>query len=168
MDWLFPARRRRRLRIRGRRALGLVRKLAGLDSAALADLVRAQGALLAAQLLVWTRPVGSLVTNGGAAGGVVDRAGEVEPEAIRAALAINRAAAYGVFRPLCLVRSVALTRMLEAGGMHGSRICVGVRRVRGRFAAHAWVEYRGQVLGDREQHVSTFFPLDDLQLLRKA
>ena len=112
--------------------------------------------------------MGSLVTNDGAATLVPPAGGEVEPEAIRAALAINRAAAYGLFRPLCLVRSVALSRMLEAGGMHGSRICVGVRRVRGRFAAHAWVEYRGQVLGDKEQHVSTFLPLDDLQLLRKA
>ena len=168
MAWLFPARRRRRLLRKGKRALGITRKLAGLDSAALGDLVRAQAALFSAQLLVWTRPVGSLVTNDGAAKLAPQAGGEVEPEAIRSALAINRAAAYGLFRPLCLVRSVALSRMLEAGGMHGSRICVGVRRVRGRFAAHAWVEYRGQVLGDKEQHVSTFLPLDDLQLLRKA
>lgn len=168
MAWLFPARRRRRLLRKGRRALGITRKLAGLDSAALGDLVRAQAALFSAQLLVWTRPVGSLVTNDGAAKLAPQAGGEAEPEAMRAALAINRAAAYGLFRPLCLVRSVALSRMLEAGGMHGSRICVGVRRVRGRFAAHAWVEYRGQVLGDKEQHVSTFLPLDDLQLLRKA
>lgn len=168
MAWSFPAKRRRRLLRRGRRGLGIARKLARLRPTELADLIRAQAALISAQVLVWTRPVGSLVTNGGAAGPSPAGDREIEPAARRAALAVNRAAAYGVFRPLCLVRSVALNRMLEAHGLHGSKVCVGVRKVRGRFAAHAWVEYKGQVLGDREQHVSTFVPLDDLQLLYKA
>jgi hypothetical protein len=92
----------------------------------------------------------------------------MEPAAERIALAINRAATYGVFRPLCLVRAVALSRMLEARGMRGSRVRVGVRRRRGRFAAHAWVEYKSRVLGDHEDHVGTFAALDDVHLLRKT
>ena len=145
----------------------IARKLVGLSPAELAELVRAQVALLGAQVTVWTRPVGQLVTNDSVAG-VTEEGGEVDPVALRMALAVNRAAAYGVFRPLCLVRAVALNRMLETRGLHGSRIRVGVRRRRGRFAAHAWVEYKNQVLGDREEHVGTFAPLDDVQLLRKA
>jgi len=161
---------RRRLR-RWSRRLGIARKLVGLNPAELVELFRAQSALLSAQVLVWTRPVGQLVTTGtqgSAAPVAAANAGDVEPSALRMALAVNRAAAYGVFRPLCLVRAVALSRMLEERGLHGSRVCVGVRKHRGRFAAHAWVEYKSQVLGDKEWHVSTFVPLDDLQLLRKA
>ena len=131
------------------------------------ELVRAQVALIEAQVIVWTRPTGRLVTNDAVPRPAGD-AGEIEPVAARIALAVNRAAAYGLFRPLCLVRAVALSRMLESRGLHGSQVRVGVRRRRGRFAAHAWVEYKNQVLGDQEAHVGTFAPLDDVQLLRKA
>src|SRR5215207_3396886 len=164
MGLSFPARRRRRSWSRVR---AIARKLLGLSPAELAELVRAQVALLGAQVMVWTRPIGQLVTNDLVVG-AAEESGEVEPVALRIALAVNRAAAYGVFRPLCLVRAVALNRMLETRGLHGSRIRVGVRRRRGRFAAHAWVEYKNQVLGDRAEHVGTFAPLDDVQLLRKA
>ena len=140
----------------------------GLKPVELAELGSAQVALLAAQYLVWTRPVGQLVTSGAPVADTAVVQEEVEAVAKRIALAVNRAAAYGVFRPLCLVRAVALSRMLDARGLHGSRVCVGVRRLRGRFAAHAWVEYKNQVLGDAEHHVSTFAPLDDLQLVRHA
>jgi hypothetical protein len=79
---------------------------------------------------------------------------------------VRRAAAYGLFRPLCLVRSVALNRMLDQYGFHGSRIRVGVRLVDGKFAAHAWVEYEGQVLGDDVEHVRGFEELSDVRLLK--
>jgi hypothetical protein len=138
----------------------------------LAELLRAQVALLTAQVTVWTKPVGQLVANdqGGAPDGSPSAGapGEIEPEAVRVALAINRAAAYGLFRPLCLVRAVALHRSLESRGLRGSHIRVGVRRQRGKFAAHAWVEYKQQILGDREEHVGTFATLDDLRVLRNA
>jgi hypothetical protein len=145
----------------------------GLSPVEWVELVRAQLALLSAQVLVWTRPVGQFVTNGAPSAGtavapVPGGDGVVEPAARRIALAVSRAAAFGVFRPLCLVRAVALNRMLESRGFHGSRVCVGVRKHRGRFAAHAWVEYKNQVIGDAEHHVSTFLPLDDLQILRNA
>lgn len=167
MGLYFPARRRRRLLRRARRGLGIVRKLTGLSPAELVELLRAQVALLSAQLLVWTRPVGRFVTHS-STDAEPDIVGAVEPGAARIALAVSRAAAYGVFRPLCLVRAVALNRMLDARGFRGSRVRIGVRRERGQFAAHAWVEYKHQVLGDVERHVNTFAPLTDVQLLRKA
>jgi hypothetical protein len=140
----------------------------GLRPVELSELVRAQLALLSAQYLVWTRPVGQLVTSGAPVGDASVTEAEVEPTVSRIALAVSRAASYGVFRPLCLVRAVALSRMLDARGFHGSRVCVGVRKHGGRFAAHAWVEYKNRILGDAEEHVGTFVPLDDLQIVRHA
>jgi hypothetical protein len=81
------------------------------------------------------------------------------------ALAVGRAAENGVFRPLCLVRAVALNRVLERHGIKGSRVRVGVRMRNGRFAAHAWVEYGDRVLGDSEAHVGSFVELSEVRLV---
>lgn len=81
------------------------------------------------------------------------------------ALAVGRAAEFGVFRPLCLVRAVALNRVLERHGIKGSRVRVGVRMRNGRFAAHAWVEYGDRVLGDNEAHVGSFVELSEVRLV---
>lgn len=116
------------------------------------DLVAAQIALLRAQLLVWTRRRGALVRplHGP---GPSDAAGET---ARSVALAVSRAAHYGLFRPRCLVRAVALQRMLQARGVSGSSLRVGVRRENGSLLAHAWVEYGGTVLGDEAWLVRQF------------
>src|SRR6185503_9746550 len=88
------------------------------------------------------------------------------PEARRLALAIIRAARFGVFRPQCLVRSVALSRMLEDRGIDGALVRVGVRRANGEFLAHAWVELAGEILGDADDHVGSFVPLTNLDVQR--
>ncbi len=147
-----------------------LRRLIGLPPAELVDLVRAQAQLVHAQLLVWTRPVGGLVDVPTTVAAPSE--GEPSPEQQlrdqrRIALAIERAAENGVFRPQCLVRAVALQRMLERAGIHGSRVQVGVEWVDGKFAAHAWVERGDQILGDREAHVARFAPLTDVQLTEK-
>ena len=165
---------------------GPARKLATLSAAQWRYLLHAQGALLWAQALVWVRPLGRLVDSS-SAGAVAPTAAGGRPQAAggrpqaddgggppppvgelprQLALGVRRAAAYGVFRPLCLVRSVALSRMLEHYGIHGSRIRVGVRWADGQFAAHAWVEYHGQVLGDDEEHVSRFADLSEVRVLK--
>ncbi|MGH7719673.1 MAG: lasso peptide biosynthesis B2 protein [Gemmatimonadaceae bacterium] len=150
----------------------LLRRAASLSLADWTDLVRAQWALIVAQLLVWTRPTGRLLERPAAPVIARDqrdeRAGESdERTARRLALAVERGAAYGMFRPLCLVRAVALDRMLHARGIRQGVIRVGVRRVRDRFVAHAWVELGGEVLGDRAEHTATFAPLFDASLLRR-
>jgi hypothetical protein len=86
------------------------------------------------------------------------------PEARRLALAVVRAARFGVFRPQCLVRSVALFRMLEQRGIDGALVRVGVRRINGNFLAHAWVELAGETLGDADDHVGSFVPLTNLDV----
>jgi transglutaminase superfamily protein len=143
----------------------IARKLSSLSPRQWAELFRAQWALLVAQTIVRRRPVGSLATP-------VTTVAEADaarlPEAREAALAIVRAARFGVFRPQCLVRSVALSRMLVARGIAGAIVRVGVRRVNGEFLAHAWVELAGETLGDADEHVGTFVPLTNLDIRRQG
>ncbi len=137
---------------------------------------------MVAQFRVWTRPTGRLVSHStgsplaptrevAALLPAADSASDVRldpPVLSRAealALAIGRAAEFGVFRPLCLVRAVALNRVLERHGIKGSRVRVGVRMRNGRFAAHAWVEYGDRVLGDNEAHVGSFVELSEVRLV---
>jgi hypothetical protein len=147
----------------------LLHKLATLSPREWVDLLQAQLALLAAQVLVWTRPTGRLVSHAGSADGAMPTMPTVEPalmdRAQQLGLAVSRAGDYGVFRPLCLVRAVAVHRMLEGHRMHGSRIRIGVRMRRGRFGAHAWVEYGGRVIGDNIEHVESFAELADVHLV---
>jgi hypothetical protein len=145
-------------------SLTLLRKLIRLHHRDWVDLLAAQFALLRAQLLVWTRRRGALLTpvhdsmpaaTGDA--GDVTRVHEV-------ALALARAAEHGLFRPNCLVRAVALHGMLQSRGFWESSLRLGVRRESGQFLAHTWVEYRGMVLADQEWHVKTFTEMTRLGL----
>jgi hypothetical protein len=123
--------------------------------------------LARAQLVVFTRPPGGLID-----GGAPDVGGAASPlpsaeVARRLGMAVSRAARFGVFRPQCLVRSLALQRMIERRGIEGSRIRIGVRREgeRGeRLAAHAWVEYGDLILGDQDSHVASFTRLADVRM----
>lgn len=124
------------------------------------DVAEAQLALLRAQTLRLVRPLGEFV--------------EVTPDeqlaspretlaqrqrCDRLASAINRATRYGLFRPLCLTRAVALSRMLDAHGITGHRIRIGVRRDAGAFTAHAWVELGHRILGDTVANTLSYVPL---------
>lgn len=115
-----------------------------------------------AQWRVWRAPTGTLVTRDDTpAGGPVgdaDRARAV-------ALAVGRAAEHGLFRPYCLVRAVALQALLRANGIVGSVVRVGVTRLGDRFAAHAWVVWGDEVLGDLPEHVARFTEVNDLRVL---
>jgi transglutaminase superfamily protein len=143
----------------------IARKLIRLSARDWAELIRAQWALLAAQATVRSRPVGELATPSTGA----QQADPVRlPEARRLALAVVRAARYGVIRPQCLVRSVALSRLLASRGIEGAFVRVGVRRTANEFLAHAWVEYAGETLGDADDHVGTFVPLTNLDVGKQA
>lgn len=123
----------------------------------------AQAALLGCQLAKWRRPVGRFVT------GAPRPAPAGDARDLRAAAlvgwAVTRAARYGVFRPRCLVRSLAVQRMLRRRGIHSSELRIGVRMEGGALLAHAWVELDGVVIGDSLQHVRAFSPAPDLRLV---
>ena len=149
----------------------ILTRLARQSSAEWSELIEAQIALVVAQLLVWTRPVGRFVEDAQRSSpGVqepVARHSKKWRDALRTALAARRVADHGLLRPKCLVRAVALSRMLDQRGITGSRVRVGVRRVDGEFAAHAWVELGQRVLGDDERNVSSFAQLLDVKVVKK-
>lgn len=137
-----------------------LRRVRGLTRAECALLAEAQAALLAWQVRRWRRPVGRLL----AAAPPV--AGPTEDPVLAASLAwaVTRAARYGVFRPRCLVRALALQDLLARRGM-ASEIRVGVRRDADGFRAHAWVELAGRVLGDSPEYVRTFSAPADFRMV---
>lgn len=51
----------------------------------------------------------------------------------------------------CLPRSLALCRLLRERG-YPAEVKIGVRREAGRLRAHAWVELRGELLGETLMH----------------
>ena len=125
-------------------------------------LVYAQLSLLRARFLLSTRETGRLVSPHDA---------QPDPDASRLdearalALAVRRAASFGVFRPTCLVQSMALVGVLERLGIAGGQIRIGVREQGGVVQAHAWVEYGGEVIGDFGEHVATFTELTAVRLV---
>ena len=151
-----------------------LQRLARLSAREWLDIAEAQFELLVSQTIVATRRTGQLVSRA-----ALDPFGDslppssansapVNPRPEQLALAVMRAAENGVFRPLCLVRSVALKRLLDRHGFSGSLVKIGVRMTRGRFAAHAWVAYNEQVLGDQEWHVKSFAELDEVNVMDHA
>lgn len=143
-------------------------KLMALGRSEIVDLIRAQWQLLVAAFLLRVVPRGRLLRQGG---GVSTSEAcptpAAEAFARRMALAVSRVAEHGpLLRPRCLVRAVAIDRLLRGAGIDGGRVRVGVR-LRGRdFEAHAWVELGGVILGDEEWHVRTFTPVTDMQPVR--
>lgn len=82
----------------------------------------------------------------------------------RLALAVGRVCRHGAVRAECLVRSIALQRMLRAHGIRGAQVCLGIRNRGGELQSHAWVEWGGRVIGDEPRHVRTFTKLDALSI----
>lgn len=150
-----------------------LRRLARLSARDWLDIAEAQFELLVAKIIVATRRTGELVSRApldpfGDSAPAVAPAANLDPRPEQLALAIGRAAENGVFRPLCLVRAVALKRLLDRHGFQGSIVKIGVRMNRGRFAAHAWVAYGDQILGDQEWHVKSFAELDEVSVMEHA
>ena len=150
-----------------------LQRLARLSARDWLDIAEAQFELLVAKIIVATRRTGELVSRApldpfGDSAAPVAPAANLDPRPEQLALAIGRAAENGVFRPLCLVRAVALKRLLDRHGFEGSIVKIGVRLSRGRFAAHAWVAYGDQILGDQEWHVKSFAELDEVSVMEHA
>ena len=146
-----------------RRAASRLLKLASLSEGERRDLARAQLALLRAQLAIWTRPHGRLV--GPARGPATAPDESAARRGRRLADAVSLVSRHGIFRPNCLVRSLALSRLLESEQVPGWHVRIGVRERTGRFEAHAWVELGTEVLADSTEHVASFERLTDVRLV---
>lgn len=88
-----------------------LRKVARLSSAESRDLLRAQWALIHAQVLRWIRPVGEFVSPVAPTPARVPEIARVDEDVVATAaclaLAIRRAAENGIFRPRCACPSRA-------------------------------------------------------------
>ncbi|HJU72193.1 MAG TPA: lasso peptide biosynthesis B2 protein [Gemmatimonadaceae bacterium] len=129
-------------------------------------LLRAQWALLVAQLVVRRRPPGQLTsrTETAAAAPAASDSRAAHKHAHLLGDAVRRAARYGVFRPACLVRAIALRQLLATDGIRGAVIRVGVKQSEEGMLAHAWVELDGDVIGDTPEHVRQYAPLNELSV----
>jgi hypothetical protein len=116
--------------------------------------------------MLWRRPVGEFVnvTSGASTLERVVASATDWKTGKRLARAVDRAARYGIFRPRCLVRAVALSNLLEGHGIRDHTIRIGVRWNEDAFVAHAWVECAGCVLGDSISNALAYAPLTDVRL----
>jgi len=143
------------------RSLAKIRKLTPSKAR---DIWRAQMELVAAGRIVKTQPVGELVA---VSERCQARTPRHDPElSRRLAWSVVQAARFGFYRPSCLVRSVAIQRMLDKQDLDVGQIRIGVRLTEGEFLAHAWVEQDGRILGDTWRHVRQFDPVTDMRLVK--
>ncbi len=140
-----------------------LRKLLRLGARGWRDLLRAQVALLRAQRRLKREPIGALAIRENFTADI-SMGDPVRADAL--AHAVHRAAQYGLFRPYCLVRAMALRDLLLADGIRGASIRIGVRRANGEFQAHAWIRWGERILGDEPRHVARFTEVDDLGVMR--
>ena len=143
----------------------LARRLFSLPAREFAELLVAQLFLLQALWTVRRRPKGALLRPVESVSPT--HAHPDADELSRLVTAVDRAAEYGPFRPTCLVRAVALERMIVRAGVGQAVVRVGVQRGRDQFLAHAWIELDGRVVGDEPSRIRRFTPLHDFSALAR-
>lgn len=131
------------------------------------DLARAQAAILRAEIALLTRSRGHLLAYDGCTESS-HRSPERPRRAQELALAVSRAAEYGIMRSRCLARSIALHHLLAREGIVGGRIRIGVRPEAGRLNAHAWVTVHDWILGDDPAFVARFTEIADARTVEFA
>lgn len=70
----------------------------------------------------------------------------------------------GLGRPRCLVKALAVKRLLDDEGLEDARVRVGVKEDPPDIRAHAWVEFRGHVVGEFEENVEGYADLPGLHV----
>src|SRR5690554_909816 len=102
------------------------RRIGALTARDIGLLLEAQRDLIACQVRAWRTPVAELLD-------LETTPSEQQPVRLQdiqeVGWAVTRAAVYGVFRPKCLVRSLAIQRMLRRRGIPGGRLAVGVQEI---------------------------------------
>ena len=88
-----------------------------------------------------------------------NREADLRPLADTIAHIVQAVARHHPLRFNCLSQSLVLWSLLRRLGVD-SRLRIGVGRQAGAFAAHAWVECCGRILGDDEPWCEQFVALD--------
>ena len=135
----------------------LAHKLLALSARDWRDLFHAQWLLLMAQWRLRTRATGSLLDHWTTTPGPPVAADVRQLQRTREiGSAVRRVAMHGMIRPQCLARSLAICEWLESEDIRGAIVRIGVRPQEATIAAHAWVEYAGELVGDSPAHVRRF------------
>ncbi|MEQ1692854.1 MAG: lasso peptide biosynthesis B2 protein [Gemmatimonas sp.] len=138
----------------------LIRRLLALSFGDWRDHLAAQRALVRAEWRMRRRPIGGLLNQWTSPAPLLYEANSDEKDRARElGAAVRRVAMYGVPRSQCLARSLAICELLEAHGIRGARVRLGVQPTDASISAHAWVELQGAIIGDTVEHVATFHPL---------
>jgi len=138
------------------------RRLRRITLREVAGLAEAQATLIVYQLAKWWAPRGRLL-DWTAPSDPVARPDRSTIEIV--GWSVTRAARYGLFRPKCLVRALAIRRMLQRRGIENAVVRVGVRRDSAAFEAHAWAEVGNIIVGDSAQHTATFTPVANARMV---
>ncbi len=110
-------------------------RLLALPPRHLAAAWRAQWALLRARRATLRQPLGELVQV--IEPGPSPAAGSIPEAVLRLEQSIALASRSGLFRPSCLVRSLALQDLMKRDGLTVDGVRIGVRWVDGEFRAYA-------------------------------
>ena len=84
---------------------------------------------------------------------------DVSSSTLRTVSMVRAAARHTLGKPTCLSQSLVCWTLLRRQGIE-SDLRIGTRRESGKFEAHAWVEYQGQVLNDRPDVRQRFAAFD--------
>jgi len=144
-------------------AVNKTNRLLRLSLREITDLLIAQCYLVGALWTVRRRPKGELLKRVGRVR--YDGRRRDERRLADLAVAVDRAARKGLFRPSCLVRAVALERLMWRAGAGRAVVKVGVLKGGSELLAHAWIEIDGHVVGDEPSHVRRFTPLENFSAL---
>ncbi len=134
------------------------------------SLLRAQWYLLRARVSVLITPRGRLLAEPPARRGIAGAESTAMGiwRAQHAARIIDRAARFWPMTPTCLMRTIALERLLRRDGVVGAVVRIGVRVRGARPQMHAWLEIGGVAIGDPAEVTATFTPLHDFTAARDA
>ena len=154
--------------VRARSRVGALGRLSFLSVPDLVGAARAQWYLLRARLSVVLAPRGRLLAAVRPAEAGRAPSGDAMARARRVALAVDRAAEYGLFTPTCLVRAIAVERLLTREGVAGAVVRIGARQGADGPEMHAWIDIGGMVIGDRPEVAGAFTPLHDFTAVRRA
>jgi hypothetical protein len=88
---------------------------------------------------------------------------EEAPEIIRRTrLVVDIASRRNLYPMTCLRRSLVLQRLLGSQGL-ATELCIGAYLLGGKLRAHAWLEYQGAPIGERQAIEEQFILLEPLE-----
>jgi hypothetical protein len=130
----------------------VVRRLASMERAELALLVRTSLLLVRMRVALWLLPWRRVLAL------LPPEAARANPVGIDRLERAVRVASRVVPRATCLTQALALNHLLSRNG-YTSIVRIGVAKEDGRFAAHAWVECGGRPLLSSAADVARYAPL---------